>query len=80
MARPPGDGRASALSGPTYFRPRKEHHALVKEIAADEDRDVATVIRRVFEAGLAVMYPALLKSKRTLNGARKPAAVERRTA
>lgn len=58
MARPPGEGRSAALSGPTYFRPREEHKELVREIAAEEDRDVATVIRRIFEAGLAVKYPA----------------------
>lgn len=59
MGRPPGEGRSEKLSEPVYVRIRKPHHDLVRKLSAEEERDVATILRRCFERGFAQMYPDL---------------------
>lgn len=67
-SRTPGE----KLSDPIYVRLRTVHHEFVRQLSADEERDIATIFRRCFERGFKQMYPHL-----TVPAPRKPAKQKR---
>ncbi len=49
----PAKRQPLAKNRPLFFMPTEEERAMVERIAEEEERAIATVVRRIFRAGVA---------------------------